>query len=412
MVTPTITAPQKQTENPAAPAHGARWKIIAAGIVLAALAVFGILKYRGVSADSGANDTGPQTVAVAKVTRGDLAQYTTLTAEFRPYQDVSVHAKVAGYVQSINVDIGDRVKAGQVLAVLEIPELKDDLKKATAELMTSQEEVKQAGANYEDVHLDYQRLAGVAKANPKLIAQQDLDNARAKDSAMQSALESAKKRVDENEANVGKMQTLLDYSSIPAPFDGVITRRYADTGALVQAGTASDTQTMPVVDVAEDDVLRLIFPTPESVVPVIHNGLPVEIAVKALHQTFPGKITRYAGKVDVATRTMRTEVDVPNPDGKFTPGMYADVKLPVKEQKNAIIVPLQALSTGETPTVMVLNSEGKIEERKVSVGLETPDKAEILSGLQENELVVVGSRANLHPGEKATGKLTDIPTVE
>ncbi len=352
------------------------------------------------------------TVAVAKAVRGDLSQYTTLTAEFMPYQEVSVHAKVAGYVQSISVDIGDHVKAGQVLAVLEIPELNDDLKKATAELMTSQEEVKRAQADYDDVHLVYQRLTGVAKANPKLIAQQDLDNAKAKDDAMESALSSAQKRVEENDANVAKMRTLLGYSSIPVPFDGIITRRYSDTGALVQAGTASDTQAMPLVDIAEDDVLRLIFPTPESVVPVIRNGLPVEISVKALNQTFQGRVTRFAGKVDVATRTMRTEVDVPNPDGKFTPGMYADVKLPVAQRKNVVTVPLQALSTGENPTVMVLNNDGAIEERKVTVGLETPGNAEITSGLQENEMVVVGSRANLHPGEKATGKLVDAPTGE
>lgn len=353
-----------------------------------------------------------QTVAVAKAVREDLSQFTTLTAEFVPYQNVSVHAKVAGYVKSISVDIGDHVKTGQVIAVLEIPELNDDVKKASAELMTAREEVKRADANYEDVHLAYQRLTAVAKANPKLVAQQDVDTARSKDDSLASALSAAQNRVAEGEANVGKMQTMLDYASITAPFDGVITRRYADAGSLVQAGTASETQTMPVVDIAEDDVLRLIFPVPESVVPKIHNELPVEIAVNALKQTFPGKVTRFAGKVDVATRTMRTEVDVPNPDGKFTPGMYATVKVPLEQRQNVIAVPLQALSSGDTPTVMVLNKEGLLEERKVTLGLETSTEAEILSGLQEGEMVVTGSRASLHPGQHATGKLVELPSYE
>ncbi len=192
----------------------------------------------------------------------------------------------------------------------------------------------------------------------------------------------------------------------------MITRRYADTGTLVQAGTASETQTSPVVDVAEDDVLRLIFPAPESVVPIIRNDLPVEISVKALNLTFPGKITRYAGKVDLATRSMRTEVDVPNPDGKLTPGMYADVKLPVATRKNVVAIPLQALSAGDQPTVLVLNSDGKLEERKVAAGLETATMVEVLSGVREGEMVVIGSRASLRAGQQATADLIQMTKPE
>lgn len=351
---------------------------------------------------------GPRTVAVAKAEREDLAEYTVLTAEFLPYQAVSVHAKVAGYVKSITVDIGDHVKSGQVIAELEIPELTDDLHKAEAEWMTSQEEVKREQANYEEVHLAFQRLMGVVKANPKLVAQQDVDTARAKDDAMASALNAAEKRVVQNEANVGKMKAMLGYASIVAPFDGVITRRYSDTGALVQAGTASETQSMPVVDIAEDDVLRLIFPVPESAVSAIHDGLPVDINVKSLGLSLPGKVTRYAGKVDFDTRTMRTEVDVPNSDGKLTPGMYATVKVPLKQRKDVVTVPLQALSSGDTPTVLLVNKQGEIEERKVKVGLQTSTLAEITSGLEPGDMVVTGSRNGLSAGEKVSGRVVEL----
>ena len=330
MTTPSLIVTQSDTPTPACQSHMEN-----AGI-LHCLPSSGRFD-RGPVVDAGHHKTATvsddaavarQTVAVAKAAHAEdfvtRIHHAHRWPSFVPYQSVSIHAKVAGYVKSISVDIGDHVKAGQVIAVLEIPELKDDLKKASAELMTAREEVKRAQANYEDVHLAYQRLTAVAKANPKLVAQQDVDTSRTKDDAMASALSAARNRVSEGEANVGKMQTMLDYASITAPFDGVITKRYADAGALVQAGTASETQTMPVVDIAEDDILRLVFPVPESAVPKVHNGLPVEITINALKQTFPGKVTRFAGKVDVATRTMRTEVDVPNPDGKFTPGMYRD----------------------------------------------------------------------------------------
>ncbi len=404
-------APAANNGAPLARKRSAAGKIVVALILLCiALGLWHLVKasLNPVSQEA----PGAPAVAVAKAARQDLARYSTLTAEFVPYQEVSVHAKVAGYVKSIGVDIGDHVKEGQVMALLEVPELKDELNKASAALLTSQAEVGRAQADFDDADLVYKRLVEVAKANPKLIAQQDLDNARTKDESARSALDTAQQKVQESQAEVAKEKTLLDYCSIPAPFNGVITHRYADTGALVQAGTSSSTQAMPVVDVAEDDVLRLIFPAPESIVPVIRDGLPVEVSVNALNLTFPGKIARYAGKVDVSTRTMRTEVDVPNPDGKFTPGMYADVKLPIAERKNVVTVPIQALSTGDNPTVLVLNDKGEIEERKVTVGMETSYKAEILSGLREGELVVVGSRSTLRPGQKATGKIVETPSAD
>lgn len=382
--------------------------------IVAGLVAWGAIALIGKRA--GGHKTGDleaaRTVPVIKAERADLSQYLTLSAEFHPYQEVSVHAKVAGYVQTIKVDIGDHVKAGQSLADLEIPELRDDLKKASAELLESREEVKRAEANYEESHLAYQRLLDVAKEHPKLVAQQDLDTAGAKDAAMQGALGAAQQRVDECEANKGKFRAMLDYASITAPFDGVITKRYADTGALVQAGTSSSTQAMPLVEIAQDDVLRLVFPVPESAVPLVHDGLPVKITMDSMHQKFAGTISRTAGKVERSTRTMEAEVDVPNPDGKFTPGMYATVKLPVEQRKNAVAVPLQALSRGENQTLFVLNKNGQLENRKVSVGLQTSTEAEITSGLQAGELVLVGSRMGLHPGQKATGKVMEAQAME
>ena len=347
----------------------------------------------------------PPVAPVALASRADLSKYIEFDAEFRPYQEVAVHAKVAGYVQEINVDIGDHVKAGQVLATLEIPELKDDLAKATAGTASARQAVLRAQADYDDAHLNFTRLTQVAQSHPNLIAQQDLDTAQARDQSAQAALQGSKNDVDEAEANQSKMLALLDYCRITAPFDGVVTKRFADTGALVQAGTASDVQAMPVVTLAQDDLLRLDFPVEESVVPLIHVGQAVNVTVDALGETFPAKITRFTDKVDMATRTMMTEVEVPNDSFRYTPGMYASVRLATGEAPDALSVPIEALTGADGKEILVLNQNGVIEQRTVKIGIETADRAQILDGVQEGEKVLIAKGSQFHPGEKATPKI-------
>ena len=359
-----------------------------------------------------AEGVAPRTVPIAKAGRETLTKDVLLYGEFKPYQEILVHAKVSGYVRSIGVDIGDHVQAAQPLAKLEIPELNDDLNRASAVLAKSQEEVKRSEANYRDAHLAYQRLLEVAKSYPTMVAQQELDAAKDKDAEMEGTLGSARENVHESQAELGRIQTLVDYATISAPFCGVITKRFADVGALIQAGTASDTQAMPLVELAEDSLLRLDFPGPESAVPEIRVGGPVEVTVDALHESFPGKISRYSGRVDVSTRKMETEVEVPNPNGRLTPGMYATVRLVLEQSKNALTVPLEAVTLGQKPTVVVLNGKHRLEKRDVTLGLQTPDKVEIRSGLADNHLVLVGDRAGIQLGQKVTGKLIDIPTFD
>ena len=359
-----------------------------------------------------AEGVAPRTVPIAKAGRETLTKDVLLYGEFKPYQEILVHAKVSGYVRSIGVDIGDHVQAAQPLAKLEIPELNDDLNRASAVLAKSQEEVKRSEANYRDAHLAYQRLLEVAKSYPTMVAQQELDAAKDKDAEMEGTLGSARENVHESQAELGRIQTLVDYATISAPFSGVITKRFADVGALIQAGTASDTQAMPLVELAEDSLLRLDFPVPESAVPEIRVGGPVEVTVDALHESFLGKISRYSGRVDVSTRKMETEVEVPNPNGRLTPGMYATVRLVLEQSKNALTVPLEAVTLGQKPTVVVLNGKHRLEKRDVTLGLQTPDKVEIRSGLADNDLVLVGDRAGIQLGQKVTGKLIDIPTFD
>ncbi len=348
------------------------------------------------------------TVAVTHPTREDLSRSVNLTAEFRPYQEVEVHAKVAGYVKQINVDVGDHVKTGDVLAILEIPELEEDLRKADAAVITAGQEVNSAQATFEETNQIFTRLQAAIKEAPGLIAQQDMDTAAAKNRANEADLQAAKQRVVEAQANDDRMRTLLSYSKITAPFDGVVTKRYADTGALIQAGTASNTQSMPLVCLAELKRLRLDFPVPESAVAGLHVGDPVEVTVVSLGQIFSAKVSRFSQKVDSSTRTMLTELDVDNADFRFTPGMYAIVQLTLSQKKDALAVPIQTVSAGEHPTVLVLDKDHKVEERTVTVGLETSSMAEILTGLSENDLVVIGNRSSIQLGESALAKEMDV----
>jgi len=357
------------------------------------------------------------TVAVARVTRGDIAQSLTIAAEFRPFQEIEVHAKVAGYLKSISVDVGDRVRSGELLAVLEIPELQEEIKQDAASVKRANEEINRAQADlqraqsaHEVAHLSATRLAGVMKVRPNLVAQQDIDEATGRDrvaeaqvSTSQAALAAAKEQLEIAKAAQGKTQALFDYSRITAPFAGVITHRYADTGAMIQAGTSSQTQAMPIVRLSQNDRLRLVIPVPESAVPRIHVGNDVAVSVQSLHKTVTGKIARFSDRLDTETRTMHVEVDVLNPKLDLVPGMYADATLVLDASKDALVAPVQAIDRTENGArVLVVSgdgrSAGKIEERKVALGLEADDRIEVTRGVNDGDLVVIGSRAQLKPG--------------
>jgi RND family efflux transporter MFP subunit len=343
-------------------------------------------------------------VAVTKVDRGTLKQTLTVAAEFRPYQQVSLHAKVSGYLRTLSVDIGDHVKQGQSIAQLDVPELKNDLEKDLASVRASEQEVTRVQANYDEAHLACNRLLGVAKEHPKLVAQQDVDAAQAKDRSAAGALAASKQHVDEANAQLHKTESLLGFSTITAPFDGIITRHYADPGALIQAGTSSNTQTMPLVDIDEDERLRLVFPVPESAVAQVKVGAAVQVAVNSLNKTFNATVSRFSGKVDRATRTMITEVDVENSAGTFKPGMYAEATLVLNERTNVVSAPVEAISVGENPSVLMVDPSGMVQNRSIKLGLQTPNHAEILEGLQSGDLVVVGSHAGILPGQKVATK--------
>ena len=343
-----------------------------------------------------ASDPAANTVvAVTAVTRENLLKEIEAPAEFRPYTEVNVYAKVAGYVSRIDVDVGDQLMKGQLIALLEVPEIKDELDHALATYQRSE-------ADYKDAHLSYSRLLAANSEHSNLIAQQDLDSAEAKDAAAAGALAAAK-------ADVEKYRTLNDYARITAPFEGVITKRYADPGALIQAGTSSNTQAMPLVRISENRRLRLDFPVSVDYVARIRDDSPVTVRVDSLGgRTFNGRIARFTHRIDESTRTMMVEVEVANDSLELVPGMYATATLAIDEHSNVLAVPVEAVPSGAR-TVFVVDADQRLEERPIKLGLETATKYEVLAGLNEGDRVVVGNSGQLRAGQLVEAKFAEPP---
>jgi len=376
------------------------------------------------AASAAAGDRGP-IAPVAAVKRGNIGDTLTIAGAFKPFQEVDVHAKVSGYVRTMNVDVGDHVKEGQILAVLEVPELAAELSGAEAAVRRSQDEIRRAQSEigraqstYSAANSAYTRLKEASDTRPGLVAQQELDDSQAKAQETQAQVESAKaafssaqQQLEMAEASRKQYSALSSYMRITAPFAGVITNRYADTGALVAAGTSSSTQALPVVRLAQYSVLRLVLPIPESVAAQIHIGQTMEVHVQAQNQDFEGKVSRFADALNEQTRTMETEIDFENRNNRLIPGMYAQALLPVDQHLDVLTVPLEAVQrNGDSAKALVVNRQNIIEERPVKLGGESNTRVVVLSGLAEGELVIVGDPAEFHPGQTVVPKAMDMST--
>ena len=366
--------------------------------------------------------------AVVRVQRRDLASDLSIASEFQPQQEVNVYAKVSGYIQKLYVDWGTHVKRGQLLAVLEIPELQQQLqqdeasvKKSEQDLGRAKEELNRSESAYTVAHLTYSRLADVQKSRPELVAQQEIDVAQGKDLEASAGVSAAKDSIAASEqelvasrAALEKDRAMYAYSRITAPFEGVVTEIDAYTGALLPAGTSSNKSGQALCHLSQTNLLRLVIPVPERAADDVRLGETVAVHVTTIKKTFDGKIGLFSGQIDPETRTMHAEVNVPNPNYEIVPGMYATVDIPLHAVPNALTVPMQAVqNSGENRgSVLVVGSDNRIENRDVTLGLESATDVEILSGLRENERVVFGEQSQFKPGELVAPKAVTPSEVE
>lgn len=390
-----------------------------AGLGVAGLSLVSCNSAKPVSATNSPSTGDLVPVAVTKVTRKPLEQHLTVSSELVPFQEIDVYAKESGFVKDLRVDYGAHVKKGDIMAVLEIPELEQTLQADDAAIKAADEQsqrltrqVDAVEARRKVLHDYYDRLATVAKSQQGLVAQQEVDDAQGKDLTAQADVEAARANQEaaQSQAEAARAKrmrdgVLYDYRNIKAEFDGVVTQRYANLGTLMQAGTTSSTQAMPLVRLSEDDKFRLVIPVPEAYVKYIHIGDPVNVSVSALNRSFPGTVARFSVDVKEETRTMHTEVDVPNPDRALYPGLYADATIRLQQKSNALSVPVQALDRqGDRASVDVVSPSNQIEVRNVTTGIESTDDIEILSGVTDGEMVVVGDRSGLKAGQQVSAK--------
>jgi RND family efflux transporter MFP subunit len=399
--------------------------ILAAGITIPVLG--GIVACNFKSQHSAANAAEIPSAKVASAMRGDIAHTLSLAGQFQPFQVVDVHPKVTGFMVKINVDIGDRVHKGETLAVLEVPELSAQLKgtvfemeQAKDDLVRAQHEIKRAEATHAALHLDYDRLLQASKAQPGLIAQQELDDAQGKDVSSEAQVDAAKaaaaaaeQHTEVAHADRDRVQAIQNYTNVVAPLDGVIVWRYADTGALIQSGTNSNEQDIPIVRLSESGLLRLRMPIPEDDVQYVHVGDPMQVRVDAIGRSFTGKIVRFTRDVNFETRTMETEVDVENKDLSISPGMYANAEMQLARVNNVVTIPVEALVLkGNQQTVYLLDADNRIRVHSVEVGLRGSKLAEIKSGLTPGDRVILGSQESYIEGEQVAPILTKEPTSD
>ncbi|MGH9357924.1 MAG: efflux RND transporter periplasmic adaptor subunit [Terriglobia bacterium] len=370
---------------------------------------------------------GDAPAPVVRVERRDLSNDLEIASEFMPYQEVDVHAKVSGYIKKLYIDWGTHVKQGQLMAVLEVPELHDAVLRDQAsvardmqELRRASEELQRAQSAYFVANVTYTRFHGVQEKRPDLVAQEEVDVAHGKQleaaagvSAAQDALAAAQQQLVVDKSTEQRDQAMLDYSRITAPFTGVVTRLDGYTGALLPAGTTTSKAGLALCHLAQNDLLRLVIPVPEEIVPDVHIGDVVKVRVPSLNRVFQGKVSVISDDINLETRTMHTEVEVPNPQYVLVPGMYAYVQVPVKSAANALALPIQAVSTGQpgVGTVLALNGRSQIEKRQVRIGLETASEVQLLAGVQQGEEVVFGGQGRFHEGEIVKPRLINLKSL-
>jgi membrane fusion protein (multidrug efflux system) len=332
-------------------------------------------------------------VSVIHPQRTEMALSVELPGDLVGFYEAALHAKVTGYLKSIPVDKGDRVKAGQVLAIIQVPELHSNLQRAQADLVIQK--------------LTYQRVRQVQEADRRLISQEDVDMAYAKYRQAQAA--------------VRTLQTMVGYTEIIAPFDGIITGRFVDPGALVRAGGGdigvNETSALispgategagghrmgggPLLTIAKTDRLRVYTYVPGRWCRYIRRGTPATLTFDEVPGlVIKSSVTRYAGALDLTTRTMLTEVDISNPGGMLYPRMYAHVKFELVSNPQALRLPISAVEQDRQNTAVQVVSNGTVLRRAVSIGLTEPNYVQITAGLSTDDIVVDPFSADLKDGQ-------------
>ncbi|TAM83421.1 MAG: efflux RND transporter periplasmic adaptor subunit [Acidobacteria bacterium] len=352
-------------------------------------------------ADSEASNPAASKVAVGVVAaqQQDLARRITLPGTLVAFNEATLYGKVSGYLRSIGVDKGDHVRRGEVLAVLEVPEMVKEVDQAQASYQQALEDVSRAKASANLQAATFDRYLEVHKKDPDAISKQELDQYQSKNEVAQADVELAKARVNTAHANLERLVALHQYSKIIAPFSGIVTARFVDPGALIQAATSS-MQNQPVLTVQDLDTIRVYVSVPEVDVPFIQKGTPASLTTAAYPgKVFKASVTRFADALDPATRTMKTEIDIRNRDHTLRPGMYADVTLHIQTICDAVVIPDSALTIEGSQKFVWVIHQGTAHRVHVETGLDNGAEVQIRSGISSGQQVVIEGKDGLTEGK-------------
>ena len=343
--------------------------------------------------------SGKIPIGVVTAQRKDLTRTITLAGTLVAFSEATLYGKVAGYVKSIHVDKGDTVRRGQTLAVLEAPEMLKEVDQAEASFREARASLDRAKAEADLQSATYKRYSEVHGKDPDAVSNQELDEYRSRSEVADAEVKLAEARVETARANHERLVALNGYASITAPFSGVVTARYVDPGALIQAATSS-TQGQPVVSVQNLDTIRVYVSVPELDVPFVHIGTPASLTTAAYpRKVFKAAVTRFAEALEPSTRTMKTEIDLRNFQHVLRPGMYGDVTLEIEKLPNVLVIPDYALAVEGSKRLVWVVRDGTAHRVQVETGLDDGNQVEVRSGLKGGEQVVVAGKDGLAEGK-------------
>ncbi len=338
-------------------------------------------------------------VGVVQAQRIDLTRKISLPGTLVAFNEATLYGKVAGYLRSISVDKGDRVRAEQTLAIIEVPEMAKEVEQAEATYQEAQAGLNKAKAETELQAVTFRRYLDVQSQDPDAISKQEVDEWRAKYEAARAEAQLAEAKVRTTRANRDRLVALNAYSRIIAPFSGVVTARFVDPGALIQAATSS-VQAQPILTLQDFAMLRAYVSVPELEVPMIRKGKDMTLTTAAYPgKVFRGSVTRFAEALDPATRTMKTEIDIPNPQALLRPGMYANVTLELEKHPSAVVIPDAALLIEGDRKFAYIARGGTAHRVALETGLDDGNQVEVISGLKGGESVIVTGKEALAEGK-------------
>jgi len=341
---------------------------------------------------------------VVKVVSKKLAISVKLPGELQPYESVAVFPKVTAYVESISVDRGSHVKAGQLMARLVAPEVAAQRAEAQSKLQAAEAQRAEVEAKLGSDESTYQRLKS-ASATPGVVAGNDLEVAKRSVDADRARVQAIREGAEAAKSALQSVSDLEGYLQVRAPFEGIVTERNVHPGSLVGPAGSAQSSAAPMVRVEKLDKLRLVVPVPEKYAAGIGAGTRVDFSLPAFpSQTFSGVVARIAHSVDVKTRTMPVELDVNNAMDRLSSGMFPEVRWPVHRTYATLFVPASAVTRTTEATFVIRVREGKTEWVDVRTGELEGKFIEVFGPLQEGEQVAVRGTDELRPGSHVTVK--------